>query len=1166
MSDSSFENQLIDMLADDFLERYRAGERPPLSEYKERYPHLAEEIDDLFPALVLLEKAGSGGSESVGGVKKHLARDTPKIQQLGDYEILRVIGSGGMGVVYEAVQKSLGRHVALKVLPSHATNQELYLQRFYREAKSAARLHHSHIVPVYDVGEDDGTHFYAMQYIQGHGLDQVLVQLQKFRTSTVLGEEADSSNQKDISLILTHGLLHGDFAGRGSTDVADFDIDEPADNEKTSASDTLPTMIGSGSSDFREASDQQFFHGVARIGVQIADALHYAHEQGILHRDVKPSNLLLDTTGHIWITDFGLAKATDEDDLTKTGDVVGTMRYLAPERFRGQAGPGSDIYSLGLTLYEMLVGQPAFAQEDRLRLIDCIKNQTPAPPRQLDRRIPRDLETILLKSIEKEPAQRYASAQAMAEDLQRYLEDQPIRARPITFFQRFLKWVRRHPLIFTLLLFVFLSTATGATISTMQWRRAEQALQTANQALADKDRAFRAKERQQKQTAAALRKARQTSYYLRIALADREWWANHANRTRQLLAECPEDLREWEWHYLNHLSHKDRKSILIPEDFYHSQLNPVDTLARGSNGKYFAVCNRNGEVRVCKMSGEAVATFQGGRRGTGFSPMIHFHPQLPHLAYIGTGGVVRVWDVERKQTIANWHLRQDRVFGMAIEHHHNWLALGLSRSTVLYDVVSGREIRKLAGNKTIGALAVRPDGKQLAGVEYMLTSSGIRNRDVVLWDTETGKVVQRINAPPWRIYCLAYSPDGSCLAAGCEDNSVRLWNPTTGKASAVLWGHDDFVYSIHFHPHKAHLVSAGKDQTVRLWDWKTGKNLMTIRGHGELLQEVRFSANGDRLITLGNRTVKVWNADPYQDHIVLPKKTGAPAIQQGTVSVPGKRTATLSFRNGLQELQFQESATGKIIGNPHRLDSKPSSKQSARIRIMKFSPDGQYLATAHYDNSVMLWHARTGKDYRQLPSLQTSRPAFLFSPNSTLLAIRDKDFISLWDVSTGKKLQTLSTKDLTYPVLAFRNDGKRLAAVSLTGKIRCWDLASGQQLHEWQSSVARVACATYDDTGRRLAIGGGNRIISVMNMQTGEEIHKLVGHSREIRSVCFTPNGNRLLSTSLDQALRVWDTATGMEVLAVPDLDGYVYDLQLLADSRFAVGNRKGSVRLFSVR
>src|SRR5579883_700568 len=436
-SDSS-RDALLEQLAEEFVERHRRGERPPLSEYTNRYPDLADEIRDLFPALVQIENLKPEAGDLTGAfVPTRSPEEEHLPERFGEFRILRQVGQGGMGIVYEAEQESLGRHVALKVLPRQALLKTTYLERFRREAKASGRLHHTIIVPVFGVGEHDGTHYYAMQFIVGEGLDKVLRDLRRLRATPAVRTVAASLDEASVA----KSLLTGRFVAAQTT--------SPELPAASPAPPSPPSSDGPHGSSTLSAggAESNYFRGVARLALQAAEALAYAHRQGILHRDIKPSNMLLDQQGTVWITDFGLAKAEGTDDLTQTGDIVGTIRFMAPERFEGRSLPQSDVYALGLTLYELLTLRPAFDDRNRGRLVEKVLHEPPVPPRKIDPHIPRDLETVVLKCMAKDPAERYGSAEALAEDVRRFLADRPISARRSTWRERTWRWCRRNPAV-----------------------------------------------------------------------------------------------------------------------------------------------------------------------------------------------------------------------------------------------------------------------------------------------------------------------------------------------------------------------------------------------------------------------------------------------------------------------------------------------------------------------------------------------------------------------------------------------------------------------------------------------------------------------------------------------------------------------------------------------
>ncbi len=373
----------LDIIAEEYSARCRAGGSPSIEEYAERFPELAAEIRQLLPAVAFLEK-GKRSTPMPSAPHRSGSRPSllagalaPGLAQLGENRIIRELGRGGMGIVYEAVQEPLGRKVAVKVLPRHSHADETNRQRFLREARVIAKLQHPNIVPIHLIGEQDGLPYYVMPVIDGFGLDR---------------------------------LAPGDPNG------------PPAEVRARA-------------------------RWVAEIGRQAAIALAYAHSQQILHRDIKPANLLLDSGGIVWLADFGLAKLVDDLSLTGSGDLPGTLRYLAPECLNSEATEQSDIYSLGITLYELCLGQPAFTETDRIRLLRQVEAQQVPPPRERLPELPRDLETIILKAISPDPAGRYATADAMANDLDRFLNGLPPLARRTTAPEGFVRWCRRNPVV-----------------------------------------------------------------------------------------------------------------------------------------------------------------------------------------------------------------------------------------------------------------------------------------------------------------------------------------------------------------------------------------------------------------------------------------------------------------------------------------------------------------------------------------------------------------------------------------------------------------------------------------------------------------------------------------------------------------------------------------------
>jgi serine/threonine protein kinase len=429
-------------VTDAILVDLRAGRQPDLEALARAYPDQAGELADHAAQLALIVRH----TEPTPGRPEELP------QQLGDFRLLREVGRGGMGVVYEAEQASLRRRVALKVLPFASVLDPLRLQRFQHEAQAAARLHHPHIVPVFAVGCERGLCYYAMQMVDGMSA-AVLVQDLRRQTGASAASAAtheqvhppscDRKHRNSGEFRYEHEAAHLPRSGiRQNTDPAQRRGCPPSEQ------DTPPPNATA-----RDPSEPAYGRTVARWGLQAAEALHYAHQVGIVHRDVKPANLLLDERGDLWVTDFGLARLGGEAELTATGDVVGTLRYMSPEQALGVKGVADhrvDIYGLGATLYELLTLEPALPGQDREALFRRLLDEEPRPPRALNPAIPVDLETVVLKALRKEPAERYATAEELAEDLRRFLDQRPVLARRPTALERARRQLRRHALGLTI--------------------------------------------------------------------------------------------------------------------------------------------------------------------------------------------------------------------------------------------------------------------------------------------------------------------------------------------------------------------------------------------------------------------------------------------------------------------------------------------------------------------------------------------------------------------------------------------------------------------------------------------------------------------------------------------------------------------------------------------
>jgi serine/threonine protein kinase len=458
---------------DEYLAALEAGNRLNREAFLSCHADVADALAECLEGMEALHEASSSGSAPQPlGTAVDWQPGTP----LGDYRILREVGRGGMGVVYEAEQLSLDRRIALKVLPFALTLDPRQLQRFKNEARAAAQLHHQNIVPVHAVGCERGVHFYAMQYIEGQSLADLIAGLRQL------------PRPGKASATFTGGRVRPGTLPGASTGPF-------VEHAQGTAGETASEPVGALATAYSKNATQ-FYRAVARLGIQAAEALEHAHQYGVVHRDIKPANLLVDAHGHLWVTDFGLAQFQTDAGLTQTGDLLGTLRYMSPEQAGGQRGlidHRTDVYSLGATLYELLTLRPPFDGADRQTLLRQILHDEPRPPRAVEKSIPAELETIVLKALAKTPAERYATARELADDLSRFLGHQPIRARRATALQRLRKWSRRHPSVVVATVVLCVLTTVGSLVSVGLIRREEARTQAAYQG--ERKRAQEAEER-----------------------------------------------------------------------------------------------------------------------------------------------------------------------------------------------------------------------------------------------------------------------------------------------------------------------------------------------------------------------------------------------------------------------------------------------------------------------------------------------------------------------------------------------------------------------------------------------------------------------------------------------------------------------------------------------
>jgi serine/threonine protein kinase/WD40 repeat protein/Flp pilus assembly protein TadD len=1148
----------VEVLAEEFVERQRQGEHPSLEEYIQRFPDLAGEIRDLFPALVMVERLKPGGDEipccgegQPAGRAQHLGEPTGR---LGDYRILREVGRGGMGVVYEAVQESLGRHVALKVLPGDGRLSPAQIERFRLEARSAARLHHGNIVPVHGVGEYQGVHYYAVQFIQGHGLDAILDDLRRLRGLAAGSEEpcrddgsATVRAGRTGSLALACSLLAGASekaeALAGRTDALAPTLRAIRSDDPSPARSTADTVLppcpelatanrGAASmmadiSTLSLATESQFYRSVARIGIQVADALGYAHQQGVLHRDIKPSNLLLDVTGHVWVTDFGLAKVEGSDGPTRTGDIVGTVRYMAPERFDGWSDRRSDVYSLGATLYELLTLHPMFPGLAHAELIEKVLHDAPDWPRRLDPKIPRDLETIVWKAIAKEPGDRYPSPRALCDDLQRFLEDRPILARRSTSVEQIWRWCRRN-----LLLAAALATAAAAIVmlaivsTAMAWKFRVQRDYVRQAETRTRENLFQALAAQARATRFSRQKGQRFDSLAALGQA--------AAIARELELP-PESFDRLRVEAIACLALPDLKPagrvIARPPGIYLANFDPTMTP--------YALRFKDGTIQVRRVADDhEVARFEA--RGDREVFFLNFSPDGRYLLTTHFPGYgLTAWDVERHTVQVNEaglvHAAQFSPDSRRLALVKQDRARGVSE-LLIDDLATGQPSRRwrLSGP---GNLAFRPDGSQIAVMDNASKPPACRIRE-----TETGRPIRTISLPMQGGW-VAWSPDGTTLAIATSDNKIHLWDAATGVRKAAFDSHTHGGLRTAFHPAGTLLASHGWENRVWLWDPVLGQPWLSLSSD----PFPEFSQDGDLVIALED-TLTPYQVDPAREYRSLahpasrPIQYGAPFIRHdGRLLAVGTSlgVALWDLARGV-ELAFlpigyaswsKLEPSGDLLTSgpigvwrwPIHLDLDrgefrigPPCQLPLPAKTFGIDQDRSGRIVALAAESVA--HVLTPEQASDIGPLDDCRSVAV-SPDGAWLATgsHGKASAQVWRLSDATRVSDLAIEGLI--AVVFSPDGKWL--ITSPPPCRLWAVGTWREARRISGSRG----LGFSPDGRLVLVVDVSRALGLIATETGRTLARL--ESPDLHNVVaagFSPDGSRLVVTTNDgPAVHVWD-------------------------------------------
>ena len=966
----------------------------------------------------------------------------PLPRPFGDYELLERLAQGGMGIVYKARQAALNRLVALKVIIAGESSAPDFLARFRTEAEAAASLDHPNIVPIYEIGEEEGLPFLCMKLIEG------------------------------------------------------------------------PTLAR-GMDDARTPEAQR---RIATLLAALGRAVHYAHQRGIIHRDLKPNNVLLDAKGEPHLTDFGLAKLVEKDStITKTMAVLGTPAYMAPEQARGEAKhltTAADIYGLGAILYELLTGQPPFAGGTTMETIRQVLEKEPRRPSALNHAVDKDLETICLKCLEKEPVRRYGSAEGFADDLERWLRHEPIAARPASRLQRLGKWARRHPAVAFLSASLVISVLLGFGLTLWQSSARQKALLEGQRAL----------------------------YAARIGLVEEAWAGGHISRARTLLeilrpAPGQEDFRGFEWRYLWRICKDESLFTLADEQ------DPVAAVAASPDGHWLALAGGRPYVSLWDISSRSVAV---RLPNDGPARCVAFSPDSSSVAAAGPDAVIRVWAVGDAHTMFALRGHHNELSRIAFSPNGRWL-VSASRPDGLvkvWDLSTRMEILSLGAlPNEYPAAAFSSDSSTIAW------STG--NRTIQLSDVPTGAPLLTLSGHEGLVDSLAFSPDGKWLASGSKDGTARLWNPKTGHEEAILSAHDTMITSVDFSPDSRLLVTTCVDGTIKLCDVETKTEMTTYRGHEMSVNNAVFMTRGRMFASAGaDGNMKLWQvARELPNAPVLMRRTPRAVLPMANTlsgdiptgeNLSGEDCSRVAFSaDGSRLMVVDDRSVMQLWDGAVRQPLATLLLPRGAAVATALFPDGRRAVAAGADGRLRLWQFEDQSDPVIVCQVNGQVEKLAVSSDRRLLAAgMSNGGILAWDTAAWKPaLANANAGGRVTALKFFPDDRGLLAAVKIadgTNQLVAMNLAGGDVHISPEHHQGVVTELTFSPDGRSVAGSCRDGIVRLWTFPGLVRVGTFRGHSGYVTSAAFTPDGRTLATASNDGTAKLWSVLSRQELLTMP--------------------------------